>query len=77
MGVVAVAVQISFSVLSICIWNVKAAILDYSVPVWLYSIHTTPVGLLEPKNFGVAVGISLISCLRAEKAWGRFYPQVK
>ena len=44
----------------------KAAILDYPLPVRLYSIRTSPIGMLDPKNIGVAVGISLIYCLEAE-----------
>ena len=43
-----------------------AAILDYPVLVWLYSISTSPIGMLDPKNMGVAVGISLLSCLQAQ-----------
>ena len=46
--------------------SVKAAILAYPLPVWLYSIHTSPIGMLDPKNMGIAVGISLLSCLQAE-----------
>jgi hypothetical protein len=48
--------------------------LDYPLPVWFYSIRTSPVGMLDPKNIGVAVGIPLISCLQTEIAWGVFLP---
>ena len=40
--------------------------MDYPLPVWLHSICTNPVGMLDPKNIGAAFGISLISCLEAE-----------
>ena len=43
-----------------------AAILDYPLPVWLHSLRSSLVGMLDPKNLGLAVGISLISCLEAE-----------
>ena len=33
-------------------------------------IRTSPVGMLDPQNMGVAIGISLLSCLQAEIAWG-------
>ena len=35
-------------------------------PVWLYSTRTSPIEMLDPKNMGVAVGISLISRLGAQ-----------
>ena len=38
----------------------------FPLPVWSHSNLTSPNGKLEPKNIGVAVGISLISCLEAE-----------
>ena len=39
--------------------------MDNPLPVWLYSIRASPVEMLTPK-MGVAVGISLISSLRAD-----------
>ena len=38
----------------------------FSLPVWFYSILICPNEKLDPKNIGIAVGISLISCLGAE-----------
>ena len=40
--------------------------LDFRLPVWSHSIETTSVELLDPKNMGVAVGISFLSHLQAE-----------
>ena len=36
------------------------------LPVWSHSIPMSSNGKLDPENIGVAVGISLISCLGAE-----------
>ena len=49
-----------------CIWSLQAAILDYPLPVWLHRFWSSPVEMLDPKNVGLAVGISLTSCLEAE-----------
>ena len=38
----------------------------FSLPVWSHSILMSPIGKLDPKNIGIAVEISLISCLEAE-----------
>ena len=43
-----------------------AAMLDFRLPVWSHSIQTTSIGLLDPENIGVAVGISFLSLLEAE-----------
>ena len=40
--------------------------LDFRLPVWSYSIESISVGLLDPENIGVAVGISFLSHLQAE-----------
>ena len=40
--------------------------LDFRLPVWSHSIQTTSIGLLDPENIGVAVGISFLSLLEAE-----------
>jgi hypothetical protein len=46
--------QAEISVLPVLV----AAILDFRLPVWLHSIETISVELLDPKNIGVAVRIS-------------------
>ena len=38
----------------------------FPLPVWSHSHVMSPNGKLDPKNTGIAVGISLISCLEAE-----------
>ena len=38
----------------------------FPLPVQLHSILMSPKGKLDPKNIGIAVEISLISCLEAE-----------
>jgi len=43
-----------------------AAILDLSLPVRLDSIVDITVGLLDPKNTGLAVGIALLACVQME-----------
>ena len=53
--------------------TVDTAILDFRLPVWSHSIETTSVELLDPKNMGVAVGISFLSLLEAE-ILGGWYP---
>ena len=40
--------------------------LDFRLPVWSHSIETISIGLLDPENIGVAVGISFLSHLEAE-----------
>jgi hypothetical protein len=52
--------QAEISVLPVLV----AAILDFRLPVWSYSIATTCIELLDPKNTGVAVGISFLSRLQ-------------
>jgi len=42
------------------------AILDLSLPVRSDSIVGITVGLLNPKNIGLAVGIALLSCVLLE-----------
>jgi len=43
-----------------------AAILDVSTPVRSDSIVGITVGLLDPENIGIAVGIALLLCVRLE-----------
>ena len=38
----------------------------FPLPVWSHSILMSPNVKLDPENKGIAVGISLISCLEAE-----------
>jgi len=40
--------------------------LEFLLPVTSYSITIITVEYLAPKNMGVAVGISLLSCLQVE-----------
>ena len=44
----------------------EAIILDSPLPVKFYCNTTSKIGLLNAKNMGVAVEISLLSCLPAE-----------
>ena len=46
--------------------GLEAAILYFSLPVWLYSILLSSVGMLDPENVGLAVEISFLSYLQAE-----------
>ena len=39
---------------------------SFPLPVQSHSIIMSPIGKLDPENIGIAVGISLISCLEAE-----------
>ena len=39
---------------------------NFPLPVWSHSILMSPNGKLDPKNIGIAVGISLISRLGTE-----------
>ena len=38
----------------------------FLLPVWSHSLLMSPNGKLDPKNIGITVKISLISCLEAE-----------
>ena len=38
----------------------------FPLPVRSHSIFMSPIGKLDPKNIGIAVGNSLISCLEAK-----------
>ena len=38
----------------------------FPLPVWSHCSLVSPIGKLDPENVGIAVGISLISCLGAE-----------
>ena len=38
----------------------------FPLPVWSHCSLVSPIGKLGPENIGIAVGISLISCLEAE-----------
>jgi len=46
--------------------GLAAAILDLSLPVRSDTIIGITVGLLDPKNIGLAVGIALLSCVQLE-----------
>ena len=47
----------------------------FPLPVWSHSILMSSNGKLDPENIGIAVGISLISCLEAEiHAFEVFWP---
>jgi len=46
--------------------RLAAAILDLSLPVRSDSIVGITVGLLDPKNIGLAVGIALLLCVQLE-----------
>jgi len=46
--------------------ELSTAILDLSIPVRSDSIVGITVGLLDPKNIGLAVGIALLSCVQLE-----------
>ena len=39
----------------------------FPLPVWSHSHVLSPNGKLDPENIGIAVGISLISCLEADQ----------
>ena len=43
-----------------------AAMSDIPVTLMSESIHTSYIGLLDPENVGIAVGISLLSYTKAE-----------
>ena len=43
-----------------------AAIFNLPLTPLLNSVHTSPTELLDPENVGVAVGISLLSCIQAD-----------
>jgi len=47
-------------------FELAAAILDLSLPVRSHSIVGIAVGLLNPKNIGLAVGIRLLLCVQLE-----------
>jgi len=47
-------------------FRIAAAILDLSLPVSSDSIVGITVGLLDPKNIGLAVGIALLLCVQLE-----------
>ena len=40
--------------------------MDFLFPVWSHIILMSPNGKLDPENSGLAVGISLMSCMEAE-----------
>jgi len=46
--------------------GLAAAVLDLSLPVRSDSIAGIAVGLLDPENIGLAVGIALLSCVQLE-----------
>jgi len=46
--------------------GLAAAILDLTLPVRSDSIVGITVGLLDPENIGLAVGIALLLCMQLE-----------
>ena len=40
--------------------------MDFPFPVWSYSVPSVSVGLLDPENRGVAVGILSLSGIEPE-----------
>jgi hypothetical protein len=44
----------------------KAAILNFSLPVSRWSLHNSAIEFPDLKNMQIAVGISLLSCIEAE-----------
>jgi len=46
--------------------GLAATILDLSLPVRSDSMVGISVGLMDPKNIGLAVGIALLSCVQLE-----------
>jgi len=46
--------------------GLAVAILDLSLPVRSDSMVGFTVGLLDPENIGLAVGIALLSCVQLE-----------
>ena len=65
---VAVGIALIFSVQAEIhafeVWRLPSWI--FPLPVWSHSILMSPNGKFDPENLGIAVGISLISCLEAE-----------
>ena len=51
-----------------------AAILDFPLPVWSYSIPSVSIRLLDLENRGVAVEILSLGGIEAEIRWGYFLP---
>ena len=50
-----------------------AAILDFPLPVWSYSIPSVSIRLLDLENGGVAVDILFLCGIEAEIRWGYFF----
>jgi len=46
--------------------ELATAFLDLSLPVKLHSIVGITVGLLDPENIGLAVGIAFLLCVQLE-----------
>ena len=75
-SLVAVVVEISY------LFSLGAELLAFKVlrpPSWIIHfrfccIRTSPIGMLDPQNMGVAVGILLLSYLKVEIASGVFLP---
>ena len=47
-------------------FRLVATISNFSHPLSLNNINTGPIVKLDPENIGVAVGISLLSCIETE-----------
>jgi len=48
------------------LFPVSAAICDVQLTLTSHNNRTTPVVLSDPENVGLAVGISLLSCVQVE-----------
>jgi len=67
-------VAITSASLDMTISASAAAILDFPLPVWSYSIPGVSIGLLDLENRGVAVEIVSLGGIEAEIRWGYFLP---
>ena len=46
--------------------GLEAAILDFPLPVWSYSISVNSIGMLDPENIGIVFEILFLSLIGAE-----------
>ena len=52
----------------------EAAILDFPPPGWSYSVPSVSIGLLDPENTKVDVGILSLGGIEPEIRWGYLTP---
>ena len=50
--------------------------MNFALPVWLYSVRSVSVGLLDPKNMGVDIGILSLGGIEPEIRRRYFLPTV-